>query len=150
MSGAPSSAHQPFPLSSAWVFQASEARAVSPPVVATRRSTLICFLLLVVFAAVSLKDLLSAERIPAYRDLLAFFVPYKHFLTEHLRQGRVPLWNPWLYMGTPFLGNLQSGVFSPPSALLLLPFPLGFNVFLFAHYMIALGGFWLLLRDRDL
>ena len=93
------------------------------------------------FAGVTLKDLLSADKVPAYRDLLAFVVPYKHFLTEHFRQGQLPLWNPWLYMGTPFLGNLQSGVFYPPSILLFLPFPLGFNLFLFSHFIIAWAAF---------
>ena len=47
-------------------------------------------------------------------------------------------------MGAPYLANLQSGVFYPPSLLLLLPLPLGFNLFLFAHYLIALSGAWML------
>src|SRR5262249_52101903 len=43
-----------------------------------------------------------------------------------------------------------TGVFYPPSVLLLFPFPLGFNLFLFSHYVIALFGFWLLSRNYGL
>lgn len=95
-------------------------------------------------------ELLDGDRVPFYRDLLFFFVPFKHFLAEHLRRGELPLWNPWVFMGTPFLGGLQTGVLYPPSLLLLLPFPLGFDVFLLAHYWIALAGAYALLRDREL
>ncbi len=105
---------------------------------------------LVVATAVTFDSLLSGETIPAYRDLLFFTLPLKAFLAEHIARGALPLWNPLLLMGTPFLGNLQSGVFYPPSALLLFPLPLGFNLFLFAHYVIALTGMWAWLRDREL
>jgi len=94
--------------------------------------------------------LLSSDRIPTYRDLLFFVLPFKEFLAEHLRRGQIPLWNPYTFLGTPFLASFQSGVFYPPSALLIVPFPLGFNLFLLAHYLIALGGIWCLLRSRDL
>ena len=53
-------------------------------------------------------------------------------------------------MGTPFLSSLQTGVFYPPSLLLIVPFPLGFNLFLLAHYLVALAGAYVFLRDREL
>ncbi len=53
-------------------------------------------------------------------------------------------------MGTPFLASLQSGVLYPPSVILLAPFPLGFNLFLLAHFVVGLAGFRQLLRDRGL
>src|SRR5205823_4888236 len=55
-----------------------------------------------------------------------------------------------IFLGEPFLGSLQSGVFYPPSLLLLLPFPLGFNLLLLFHYELALVGMWLFLRHRGL
>src|SRR5205823_14422401 len=79
-----------------------------------------------------------------------FVLPMKHFLAAHMHLGEIPLWNPWIYMGTPFLAGLQTGVFYPPSLLLALPFPLGLNLFLLAHYYIALVGAWAFLRDRSL
>src|SRR5439155_2703290 len=69
------------------------------------------FLIVTAFTTITLRDLLSGERIPAYRDLISFFVPFKHFLSEQFHRGEVPLWNPLIYMGTPFLAGLQSGVF---------------------------------------
>ena len=74
----------------------------------------------------------------------------RHYLAEHLRRGEIPLWNPLTYMGTPFLANLQSGVLYPPSVLLLLPSPIGSDLFLFAHYVIALTGMWMWLRGHCL
>jgi Bacterial membrane protein YfhO len=120
----------------------AEAVITWPPVIA----------LLALLAATSLtfSNLLSAENLPTYRDLLFFTWPIKHFLHDRLLSGELPLWNPLLLMGTPFLANWQSGVFYPPSLLLLLPLPLGFNLFLFAHYVIALLGAWAWLRGRDL
>lgn len=96
------------------------------------------------------KDFLSGGTVPLYGDLAFFVLPMKHFLAEQIRLGEIPLWNPWVYMGTPFLAGLQTGVFYPPSLLLALPFPLGFDLFLVGHYLIALGGAWALLRDRSL
>ncbi len=95
-------------------------------------------------------NLFSDERVPGYRDLLVFVLPFKLFLADSLREGHLPLWNPYIYMGTPFLASLQSGVLYPPSLLLLAPFPLGFNLFLLAHFAIGFWGFWALLRDRGL
>ncbi|MBI2963190.1 MAG: hypothetical protein HYY35_05495 [Deltaproteobacteria bacterium] len=112
----------------------------------SNRGLLFCCLLV----SICLGDLFSAGSVPLYGDLAFFVLPMKHFLAERIRLGEIPLWNPWIYMGTPFLAGLQSGVFYPPSALLALPFPLGFNLFLLVHYFIALTGAWALLRDRSL
>src|SRR5262245_15865215 len=105
---------------------------------------------LIAVTAVTFDTLVSRTEIPCYRDLLFFTVPFKRFLADNLRHGEIPLWNPDILMGTPFLANFQSGVFYPPSVLLLLPFPIGFNVFLLAQYLVALTGAWIWLRDRDL
>jgi hypothetical protein len=101
-------------------------------------------------ALAAFEDFLRFDRIPAYRDLLLFVIPFRHFLATHLQSGALPLWNPWIYLGTPFLASFQTGVLYPPSLLLLLPFPFGFDIFLLAHFAIAATGFWLFLRERDL
>jgi hypothetical protein len=105
---------------------------------------------LLVATGITFSSLLSTRNIPTYRDLLFFTWPLKHFFHERLLRGELPLWNPLLLMGTPYLANLQSGVFYPPSLLLLLPLPLGFNLFLFSHYVIALSGAWVWLRARGM
>lgn len=51
-------------------------------------------------------------------DLLLYFEPMYRYAGETLRQGRVPLWNPDILCGQPFLGNPQMSVFYPSSLLL--------------------------------
>src|SRR5262245_39943265 len=64
---------------------------------------------LVVLAATVLTfdDLLTGDRIPAFRDLLGFILPMQAFLGDHLRRGELPLWNPLILIGTPFLANFH-------------------------------------------
>jgi hypothetical protein len=95
-------------------------------------------------------DLLLEGQVPVFRDLLVFVVPFKEFLARRLRAGMIPLWNPWIALGTPFLASLQTGVFYPPSLLLLVPLPLGFDLFIVFHYLVALTGAWCWIRARDL
>src|SRR5688572_24424128 len=95
-------------------------------------------------------SLFSTDRIPLFRDVLFFIVPFKHFLAEALRRGELPLWNPTVFLGMPFLANFQSGVFYPPHALALIPLPTGFNLFLIFHYYLAFAGMLFLLHARGL
>jgi hypothetical protein len=46
-------------------------------------------------------------------DTFLYFYPYKAYVAEALRQGRLPLWNPHLFMGAPLLANSQVGLFYP-------------------------------------
>lgn len=48
------------------------------------------------------------------------FVPWREFAIESLFQGHIPLWNPWLGMGTPLVANYQSAIFYPPNWILLV------------------------------
>ncbi len=52
-------------------------------------------------------------------DLLAEHLPAKYFLVRSLREtGELPLWNPEQYAGSPFVHDIQVGLFYPPN----LPF----------------------------
>ncbi|MCR4407392.1 MAG: YfhO family protein [Anaerolineae bacterium] len=46
-------------------------------------------------------------------DLASFLYPTYHYAAESLRRGDIPLWNPHLYLGTPFLADNQTAVFYP-------------------------------------
>ena len=46
-------------------------------------------------------------------DLTSFLYPTYHYAAESLRRGIIPLWNPHLYLGTPFLADNQTAVFYP-------------------------------------
>lgn len=59
-------------------------------------------------------------------DLVSFLYPLYRFVAEEVRAGRVPLWNPYLYAGAPFIGEVQAGIFYPLNLLLALLFPPAF------------------------
>ena len=46
-------------------------------------------------------------------DLASFLYPTYHYAAESLRRGTIPLWNPHLYLGAPFLADNQTAVFYP-------------------------------------
>ena len=50
-------------------------------------------------------------------DLASFLYPTYHYAAESLRRGVIPLWNPHLYLGTPFLPDNQTAVFYPVNLL---------------------------------
>ena len=56
-------------------------------------------------------------------DLVSFLWPQYHFAAETIKSGSLPLWNPHLYSGAPFLADNQSGVLYPINLLAFLIFP---------------------------
>jgi len=73
-------------------------------------------------------------------DLVSFLFPTYRYAAARLWAGDLPLWNPHLYGGAPFLADTQSGLFYPPNLLLNLLAPT------FAYealqWMAALHVFW--------
>ncbi|MBN1889751.1 MAG: YfhO family protein [Thermoflexales bacterium] len=70
-------------------------------------------LVVLVFWKLALTNLVIARG-----DVLTYFYPYLDYAAEATRQGRLPLWNPYLFMGVPFLANSQAGFFYPLNRLL--------------------------------
>lgn len=62
-------------------------------------------------------------RVLAGGDIFSYFYPYWAEATRAIRGARLPLWNPFLFMGVPFLANSQVGFFYPPNWILWLLFP---------------------------
>lgn len=56
-------------------------------------------------------------------DLASFLFPTYRFAAGELAQGRLPLWNPTLYGGAPFVGDIQAGFLYVPNLLLFLLAP---------------------------
>lgn len=77
-----------------------------------------------------------------------FFI-MRHISREAIREGRIPLWNKWIYAGTPFLANFQPGVFYPPNLLLNFT-PLTvldqMSWSMAFHFFVAASGAFALLR----
>ncbi len=62
-------------------------------------------------------------------DLVTAFYPWRHLLSHAVREGALPLWNPYLLSGTPFLADAQSALFYPPNFLYyVLPLPVAWAI----------------------
>ena len=46
-------------------------------------------------------------------DAFTYFLPYWAYRSAELRAGHLPLWNPYLFLGAPFLANPQAAVLYP-------------------------------------
>jgi hypothetical protein len=63
------------------------------------------------------------------------------FTREALHDGRLPLWNPYHFAGTPHLADPQTNVFYPPALLLRwLPIPASLGWMMALHLWIAAAG----------
>lgn len=75
----------------------------------------------------------------------------KSFLATTMQEGTIPFWCSNYFCGSPFLSDMQSGVFYPLSLILyLLPFPLSYNVFIVCHVILAYLFFYLFIRGLGL
>ena len=79
-------------------------------------------------------------------DYLITFWPNAFFLRTLWRQrGDLPQWRPWLFSGSPLVGDPQSGLgYLPNAAHLLLPPTAAFNGLLWLHLSLGVSGMlWL-------
>jgi hypothetical protein len=53
-------------------------------------------------------------------DLASFLYPYYAFAARSLHQGLVPFWNPYVFSGMPFVGDVQNGLLYPVNLALFL------------------------------
>ena len=92
------------------------------------------------FARLAFSNLILARG-----DTLLYFYPYWHVAADALRAGRVPLWNPDLFMGAPFLANSQIGFYYPLNwpVWLLFVTPYAVSASILLHLVIAGSGAYL-------
>ncbi len=84
---------------------------------------------------------LAHGQAPSFRDQGDFFYPLKLYTAGRIREGAIPFWNPLSGTGEPWLANLQSGVFYPPTFFFLLRSPaLAAALFLLFHFGLAAWG----------
>ncbi len=106
---------------------------------------LLPFFALAVVILIFFNQLALGDLILARGDVQLYFYPYWHQASAALRAGHIPLWNPALFMGTPFLANSQVGFFYPLNwpLWLLLPAPEAVNASILLHLFIAGSGTYL-------
>ncbi|MBI3813755.1 MAG: YfhO family protein [Nitrospinae bacterium] len=83
-------------------------------------------------------------------DTRSIFYFLRSFGFETLRQGIIPLWNPYIFSGTPFIATLQTAIFYPLNLpFLFLPvstainWSIAFHLFLseiFTYYLLKYYG----------
>ncbi|NTU65232.1 MAG: YfhO family protein, partial [Chloroflexi bacterium] len=74
-------------------------------------------------------------------DLILENYAWKHFIVESLSNGQIPLWNPNLFAGAPFLANGQHSAYYPFSVLFyILPLTLAYGWFTVSQLFLA-GAF---------
>jgi hypothetical protein len=64
---------------------------------------------------------LSGTLVVAGYDLVLYTYPYRAAAAAAFRHGRLPLWNPDIFIGVPFLANIPSAVLYPPNLLFVWP-----------------------------
>ncbi|MFH1368085.1 MAG: YfhO family protein [Elusimicrobiota bacterium] len=76
---------------------------------------------------------------------LYYFYPIYTFLSDAVRSNIMPLWNPFVHGGAPFLANPQTAVYYPLSYIFaFLPFPEALGVHTVLHTFLAgLFMYWL-------
>ena len=85
------------------------------------------------------------------RDIHRWFYPMKFFLAKTLRAGEIPFWCSNYFCGSPFMSDIQSGVFYPLSIFyVLFPFPFSFNIFIAFHFFLAFCFFYLFILSLGL
>ncbi len=90
-------------------------------------------LTLAAFADVIFLDPTATASSP-YGDGFHYFVRIRRFAFGEIAQGNLPLWNPFLFAGTPLLGGFQAGLLYPPNLLyLVLPIEQALDVDLALH-----------------
>ncbi|MCP4107706.1 MAG: YfhO family protein [Desulfobacteraceae bacterium] len=109
-----------------------------------------------IFAALVLNilffyPLIFSDNTLFFRDIHGLFYPMKYFLAKTLKTGSIPFWCPNFLCGSPFMSDIQAGVFYPVSIIFLIfPFPFSFNIYIIAHFFLAFCFFYLFIRQIGL
>ncbi|HIK94454.1 MAG TPA: hypothetical protein EYG03_21120 [Planctomycetes bacterium] len=82
-------------------------------------------------------------------DFYAYFYPVSDAAWSTVRGGELPLWNPYIFSGTPFLAAIETQLLYPPNLLhLFVSTARAFNLLLVLHVLLGASGTWLYCRGR--
>lgn len=72
-------------------------------------------------------------------DITLIHYPLRVFTVDMVRQGHLPLWNPYVFCGYPHLAGGQIGMFYPLNFFFLLPIPpyYALTLFILTHFGLA-------------
>lgn len=84
---------------------------------------------------------------PLLDDLVLENYPWKKFIADSLSLGELPLWNPYILSGQPFMAAGQNAALYPLGVLfLILPLARAYGIFVALHFWIAAAAMYLLAR----
>src|SRR5882762_672293 len=84
------------------------------------------------------------------QDSIVQLFPWRHLVFESLTKGIIPLWNPYQYLGMPFMANLKPMVFYPLNIFFLFGEIKAWNFLLFSQIFLAMLFAYYLARDFKL
>jgi len=100
----------------------TEGNPASPgQAVTSRRADCVALCILLALTAIIMIHRWIFDDWVSRHDLLAFFIPWYGYLGDRLAAGDIPGWNPYVFGGSPFAGDPESGWMYLP-AMLLFPF----------------------------
>lgn len=80
-------------------------------------------------------------------DLILENFAWKSFINESIRGGEIPLWNPYILAGQPFLAAGQNATLYPLGIVFyILPLARAYTVFAILHYWLAACSMYFLAR----
>mgnify|MGYP001595295403 CR=1 FL=1 len=84
-------------------------------------------------------------------DAIELLYPAKFFSIESLKNIEFPLWNPYIFSGTPHLASLQSGSFYPFNFIFFIfPFSFSWSFYIFIQPVLAGIFTYIFLRELKL
>lgn len=85
----------------------------------------------------------------AQPDIITQVYPWRHFSVDELKKGRIPLWNPYNFAGTPHVANYQSAAFFPLNILFFLPLTFidAWSILVLLQPLLAAVGMYLFTRS---
>lgn len=83
-----------------------------------------------------------------FGDNFSLMMPGKIFTAEWLKQGVLPLWNPYVFSGMPWVADINQSVLYPSTLLFVIFSPaIALNLLLSSHAFIAYIGMYLLAKQ---
>ncbi|MGE5041286.1 MAG: YfhO family protein [Candidatus Levyibacteriota bacterium] len=84
-------------------------------------------------------------------DIIRQLYPWKYFSIESIKNGVFPLWDPYIFSGTPHFANLQSGTLYPLNILFfILPFVSAWAAYIILQFVLAFCFTYLYLKEIGL
>jgi hypothetical protein len=103
--------------------------------------------LLIMLGVIFFADLFFTSKNLYYRDILSFHYPLRKVLIDSYAEGKLPLWNPHIYLGQAMLANPNYMAFYPTNLLhLLVSFNYAFKLHFLIHPILGGLGMYFFLR----